>query len=186
MSLKIFKKHGLLKSRPRWRKPDTIVLHHTGGSSLSGAESHLKSIGLGYHYMIDRDGSVYEYGPPTSYMSHAYRRNANTIGISYVGGYHTNARKHVNMPINVKQYESLTSLMRKLKHDIPSIKRFTGHKHIDPRTKSSRWPAKPDPHWPGDTVRGYVTGENWERDEDNMDRLSELVDLPWYSELKGQ
>lgn len=162
---------------PRLISPHTIIIHHTAGGNLSGAESALKSRGLAYHYMIDKDGTVYEYAKPSRRTYHAYKRATGTVGISYVGG-----RTAADF-INEAQMASLEELIVKLKREYPTIKKLSGHKHMDPRTKSSRWPYKVDPYWPGDTPNGYVDGHNWKNDRYHMDRLCKLSGLQFYSEL---
>jgi N-acetyl-anhydromuramyl-L-alanine amidase AmpD len=135
------KKHGRLKSRPRIVSPRTIVIHHTGGGTITGAEDTLKRRGLGYHYMIDGDGTVVEYVPPSRRCAHAYRNNTGTIGIAYVGGGDFGA-------CNEGQYISLIELCRDIKKEYPTVKNVTGHKHIDPRG----W--KIDPRWSGEPPNG--------------------------------
>jgi N-acetyl-anhydromuramyl-L-alanine amidase AmpD len=159
------RKHGYLKSRTRRRGdshqlPTTIILHHTGGGTIAGAEITLKNKGLGYHYMIDGDGSVIEYAKPDRYMSHAYRNNHNTIGISFVGGGKYGA-------CNQAQYVSIIELCRDIMKEYPSVKYLTGHKHVDPRG----W--KIDPRWSGEPENGV----NWDIDYRWMDHLREKTKL---------
>lgn len=168
---------GILKARHRWVKPTKIVIHHTAGGSLSGAVSHLKKLGLGYHYLIDKDGSVSCYVPPEKLCYHSFKRSGDSIGISYVGG---QTPEHA---INEKQMEALIHTIKHVKNRVPSVKYLTGHKHVDPRTKSSRWPNKVDPYWPGDTQKGYVDGHNWVNDEKYMGMLCSATGLEFYSEL---
>lgn len=40
--------------------PKAIVLHRTGGSTASGAISAFKSSGIGTHFVVDKDGTVYQ------------------------------------------------------------------------------------------------------------------------------
>jgi hypothetical protein len=76
------------QGQPR-KTTDGAIFHHTGGRSLSGAIATLKSRGLGYHYMIDRDGSIVPYMPDNTVAYHAGPTdknpkfgNWNTIGIA--------------------------------------------------------------------------------------------------------
>ena len=168
---------GILKARWRARKPTKIVIHHTAGGSLSGAVSHLKKLGLGYHYLIDKDGSVGMYVPPEKLAYHSFRRSGDSIGVSYVGG------RTPEDAINSVQFESLIQTIKAIKKRVPTVKYLTGHKHVDPRTKSSRWPNKVDPYWHGDTKKGYVDGTNWINDEHYMGILCKETGLEFYSEL---
>lgn len=164
--MKIVNKLGTLnRRRERAVDPEYIILHHTAGSSLSGAENALARRGLGYHYMIDNDGTVHQYGNPRDLMFHSYRKNHNSMGISYVGGYTP------RNAINRMQYDSLIELLKRIHRIAPGAKYLTGHKHIDPRTKSFRYPYKVDPYWPGDTGGGYISGENWINDRIMMEQI---------------
>lgn len=162
--IKIIEKHGMFRNRPRGWPIHTIVLHHTAGGTLSGAEATLKKRGLGYHYMIDKDGQVYEYVRPNRFTAHAYRRNVGTVGISYVGGGKYGA-------INLEQRQSLIKLMKVLKEEFPRLKKITGHKHVDPRG----W--KCDPRFPGEPELGV----NWAIDKKYMNQIAEATDMVFVS-----
>lgn len=77
-----------------------IVFHHTGGRGLESAMSTLNSRGLGYHYMIDRDGRVVPFMDPNSVAYHAGKTdknpkfgNWNTLGIAAVAKDNTDVTK---------------------------------------------------------------------------------------------
>ena len=92
---------------PRRYSPEMklIVLHHTGGDSeeeredLAGEERvraiyqwHTVKNGwgdIGYNYLIDRDGVIYEgrAGGDKVIGAHAYCANAGTVGIALIGNY---------------------------------------------------------------------------------------------------
>ena len=154
------KKHHFLRSSFTSIPPKTIVLHHTGGSSIVGAEETLKKRRLGYHYMIDGDGTVIEYASPSRRMSHAYRNNTGTIGVSFVGGGRFGA-------CNKEQYTSIIELIKDIKREYPSVVAFTGHKHIDPRG----W--KIDPRWSGEPPDGI----DWDIDKKWMLHIKEQTGL---------
>jgi peptidoglycan hydrolase-like amidase len=85
------------------KKIDLIVVHHTavavGGDDRSGVERvraiyqyHAVSRGwgdVGYHYLIDEDGQIYEGKSGGDYVvaGHAYCNNVNTIGIALLGNF---------------------------------------------------------------------------------------------------
>lgn len=152
--VKLVQKHGMLKSKRRMRRPNRIILHHTAGGTLGGAESTLIQRGLSYHYMIDKKGVVHEYVPANRKAFHAYGYNTGTVGISFVGG-----GKYGG--VNGPQYDAVVSLMKILKSDYPSIKDFSGHKHADKRG----W--KIDPHFEGEPADGV----DWGIDRDHMKGL---------------
>lgn len=82
---------------------DLIVVHHTAvavaGDKRSGVERvraiysyHAQSRGwgdVGYHYLIDEDGQIYEGKAGGEYVvaGHAYCNNVNTIGIALLGNF---------------------------------------------------------------------------------------------------
>ena len=73
------------------KKTDGIIVHHTGGRGLQGAISTLKARGLGYHYMVDQDGSVTAFVPDDQKTWHAGTTdkkpeltNSNSVSISLV------------------------------------------------------------------------------------------------------
>jgi N-acetyl-anhydromuramyl-L-alanine amidase AmpD len=45
-----------LSTRARSGRPTLVVLHATAGASAMSSINHLRSVGLGYHYIIARDG----------------------------------------------------------------------------------------------------------------------------------
>lgn len=96
---------GHALDEPTWRaqpqRPRAFVVHHTatsdGGASPAAVVRaidvyHRVTRGwgdIGYHYLIDHEGRIYEgrSGGPTSIGAHAYDFNEGTIGIALVGSY---------------------------------------------------------------------------------------------------
>lgn len=72
-----------------------IVVHHTGNPAdddLSAAEIHASHLaqgwsGIGYHYVIRKDGTVERGRPKWAVGAHAYGRNRDTIGIHVCGNF---------------------------------------------------------------------------------------------------
>jgi len=88
--LKKSSEDDVVQGSPR-KSTDAVILHHTGGRSLSGAVSTLKSRGLAYHYMIDRDGKIVPFMADNAVAYHAGSTdkkptvgNWNTLGIAAV------------------------------------------------------------------------------------------------------
>lgn len=127
-------KHGGLRPLPA----DTVILHHTGGMSLSGAVSTLKARGLSYHYIIERDGKVHNFVDPRFIAFHAIRHNHYSVGISFVGG--GNEPQHA---VSFAQAEACRALLADLVRRMPSLRFICGHRH---RTISGKW----DPQLPGE------------------------------------
>lgn len=85
------------------KKVDLIVVHHTAvgvkGDERSGAERvraiyqyHANSRGwgdVGYHYLIDEDGEIYEGKAGGDFVvgGHAFCHNVNTVGVALLGNF---------------------------------------------------------------------------------------------------
>ena len=79
---------------------------------------------IGYHYLIGRDGTIYQ-GRPVNYQgAHVSGANPNNIGVSVIGDF-----SH-KLP-NSKQLKSLQSILGYLrkKYQLPATKVY-GHKHL--------------------------------------------------------
>ena len=75
---------------------DMIVLHHTGGNDIDASAEqihgwHKKNdwAGIGYHYVIRKDGTIERGRPEWAIGSHAYGENSHTIGIHVSGNFDT-------------------------------------------------------------------------------------------------
>lgn len=71
-----------------------IVLHNSGVSVLQDVETihnyHKNSLGwagIGYHFYVRKDGSVYRGRPEDTVGAHAYGSNGDSIGICFEGNY---------------------------------------------------------------------------------------------------
>lgn len=138
-----------------------VILHDTAGPTLKSAEDTLIQRGLGYHYMIDRDGVCYEYATPSTRMNHALGWNAGTVGISFVGGGGFGA-------VNEAQIEAVIFLINitiavKTKH---SVKVLTCHKYVTTE-------GKVDPEFPGDPPNGSIRSI----DEAFLNRIASATNL---------
>ena len=78
----------------RRSRTDAIVIHHVGGTDQEIPASkihewHLanKWAGIGYHYVIHKDGTVERGRPMNSVGAHCCDHNHNTVGICFVGDY---------------------------------------------------------------------------------------------------
>ena len=73
---------------------DMIVLHHTGGNDIDASAEqihgwHLNNgwAGIGYHYVIRKDGTIERGRPEWAIGSHACGENSHTIGIHLSGDF---------------------------------------------------------------------------------------------------
>lgn len=73
---------------------DMIVLHHTGENDIDASaeqihEWHIGNgwAGIGYHYVIRKDGTIERGRPELAIGSHAYGENSHSIGIHLSGDF---------------------------------------------------------------------------------------------------
>ena len=106
-----------LEFRSLTERPEThmLVVHHIGeiDRDVSAEEVHSWHLangwaGIGYHYVIRKDGSIERGRPRTNIGSHAYGFNSQSIGINVVGDF------MVGEP-NEAQLDSLVNLLADLK-----------------------------------------------------------------------
>lgn len=105
-----------------------IILHHTASASATVEDinnSHLNRgwAGIGYHFLIQPDGTIDEARPIKYVGSHCAGNNSSSIGIALVGDF----RK--TKPTK-QQLESLEMLVAELKDQYPSIKRVLNHNDL--------------------------------------------------------
>jgi hypothetical protein len=149
----IFTHYGMKENEPTIH-PKMIVIHHTAidgfnlsfqtmyGSILPKARNEIKKEGLlnvSSHYLIDRDGTIYQLLPDTVFARHTIGLNLIAIGIENVGG-----RK---LPLTTAQLNSNEKLVRSLKQKYPSIEWMIGHKEYGKFRGSKLWMEKDDAYF---------------------------------------
>lgn len=94
------------------KKTNMIVIHHTGNpvdDDLPAEEIHASHkaqgwSGIGYHYVIRKNGSIERGRPHWTIGAHAYGENSHTIGIHVCGNF------EIAKP-TAKQIEALSMLI---------------------------------------------------------------------------
>ena len=84
---------------------DMIVIHHTGNPTdddLSAEEIHQSHLnqdwaGIGYHFVIRKDGTIERGRPEWAIGSHAYGENSHTIGIHVCGNFEIGAPTEIQL-----------------------------------------------------------------------------------------
>ncbi len=73
-----------------------LIIHHTAADPSLGieviAQKHVETLGwpaIGYHFVIERDGRIYETNDLTTVSFHARQANASTLGIAFCGNFDT-------------------------------------------------------------------------------------------------
>jgi len=87
-------------------------------------------LGIGYHYVIRRDGTIEKGRPEERPGAHAYGYNQTSIGICLVGGLSTRKRPHNNF--TPKQFNSLRDLIKDIFRRYSAVRKVVGHRDLDP------------------------------------------------------
>lgn len=122
---------------------DQIVIHHTGNpvdDDLSAEQIHASHLmqgwaGIGYHYVIRKDGTVEAGRPLWASGAHVYGHNYNTVGIHLCGNFELVAPTPA-------QIESLAYLVGYLcdEYDItPDAAHVVGHRDLMATACPGRW-----------------------------------------------
>lgn len=82
--------------------------------------------GIGYHWLIDRDGTVAKGRPMTSVGAHVIGHNTGTIGVSLFGGFGSAATDRFAEHFTAAQDAALRRLIADIKAQT-TIERITGH-----------------------------------------------------------
>ena len=111
-------------SRERTQNVRRVIIHHTAGSTLSGALNALRDRGLSYHVIIDVDGTSQTLVPYDRVAFHAGNANDDSIGISLVG----------NMTTRQPYDAQIATLQKLLKEIFNSfeIMQVLGHSDVGP------------------------------------------------------
>lgn len=136
---------SFVKALSRRESTDMIVIHHTGSvrDVDFGAEKihemHVNQgwAGIGYHFVIRKDGTVERGRPEWAIGSHAYDENGHTIGIHLSGDF--NAAEPTE-----KQIEHCAILVANLCEDysIPTDRdHIVGHGELDPEVTPKGCPG---------------------------------------------
>ncbi|MDO4536032.1 MAG: peptidoglycan recognition family protein [Clostridium perfringens] len=113
-----YKWGGLLRGG---NKPQRLVIHHAAADNLSPEEIHKMHLdrgwsGIGYHFYIRSDGTIYRGRDENKVGSHVAGNNTNTLGICLEGNFQESG-------VSKKQLDALLNLgiYLCLKYDISDI-----------------------------------------------------------------
>lgn len=82
---------------------------------------------IGYHYLIDRDGTVQDGRPIRRAGAHVKGHNSNSIGISLFGGKGGTASDQFQDNFTEDQEQALIALIADLRERFPEITKISGH-----------------------------------------------------------
>lgn len=119
------------------KKTDLIVVHCSATKSHTDIGVHEIDMwhkqkgwnGIGYHYVIRRNGNVEHGRNKDAVGAHVQGHNASSVGVCMVGGVGEDLRGQDNFTDD--QYESLEVLLRELKGMYPNCK-IVGHRDLSP------------------------------------------------------
>ena len=130
-------------TRPRW------MADKTGADRVREIERmHVEENGwraIGYHWLVDRDGTVYPGRPEEQTGAFEPRVNRTAIGICLLGGFGSAATDQFATNYTPAQDEALRELIEDIKARHPSIAKVTGHNDYSskacPGFNVARWYA---------------------------------------------
>ena len=109
---------------------EQIVCHHSGVTVLQSVEiihDYHKNTkgwaGIGYHFYVRKDGSIYRGRPENTVGAHAVGANYNSIGICFEGNF---SKEEMGQP-QLKAGQELIAYLKE-KYNISKI---VGHKNVD-------------------------------------------------------
>lgn len=82
---------------------------------------------IGYHFLIDRDGTVVAGRPLAVAGAHVQGHNKTSVGISLFGGHGSNANDPFEKNFTPEQDDALRELITSLQVQYPTIKKVSGH-----------------------------------------------------------
>ena len=96
---KTYKWNGKLSNR---KSTNRIILHHAESKSCTADDIHRWHLangwcGIGYHFFVRKDGSIYRGRPEGVVGSHAKGSNSDSIGICFEGSYMTETMSDVQI-----------------------------------------------------------------------------------------
>lgn len=119
------------------RKIDYIVVHSS--ASPEGREDTVEDIhrwhkargfkDIGYHFIIELDGIVFEGRPISQQGAHVKGFNKNSIGVCYIGGTSNDRDRKPKDTRTPEQKPSLRKLLSDLKDMFPNAK-IVGHRDL--------------------------------------------------------
>ena len=90
---------NIIEKTYNWAKPlskrnatDLLILHHSGTTTCTPDGIHNSHVGngwagIGYHYLVRKDGTIYRGRPEDTVGAHAYGANSHSIGVCFEGNY---------------------------------------------------------------------------------------------------
>lgn len=137
-------------------KTEEIVLHHAAGNGdVQSIHKMHKNVngwaGIGYHFYVRKDGSIYKGRPLDTVGAHAYGSNSNSIGICFEGNFETEE-------MSIAQKASGAELVSWVMDRYPSIVRVTRH-------SAHNATACPGKYFPFEDIIAVIVSDKPEEEE---------------------
>ena len=134
------------RSLERRIRTDGVVIHHVGNTdkNINAAAIHRWHInngwkGIGYHFIIRKDGSIERGRPLESVGAHCYNQNEHTVGICVVGNFELARPTQAQF----RSAEKLIGAICGIYEIIPNDQTIVGHKYYNrtacPGTYLQKW-----------------------------------------------
>lgn len=125
------------------RKIDLIVVHcsatypdmNIGAVEIDKWHKERGWSGIGYHYVVKRDGTIEEGRPVEKIGAHAHGFNSHSIGVCWVGGLDEDVADSASDNRTEEQRMSMLNLLGGLKSLYPDAE-IVGHRDLPRVTKS--------------------------------------------------
>lgn len=116
------------------KQTDVIILHHIGNTNadVSAATVHQWHLangwaGIGYHYLIRKDGTIERGRPRDTVGAHCYGENWHSVGVNIVGNFETNEPTAAQ----IEAAERLVAVLCRLYGLRPSGATIKGHRDFN-------------------------------------------------------
>jgi len=167
-----------LKNRPKDNYPEYLIIHHSGGTDtqpLLDTSHHTAQMmeawheakippweGLGYHYVIHKDGAIWKGRPEHYHGAHTTNYNSKSIGICLSGNF------DASLPTK-EQENTLASLVASIRgrYNIP-LEKIVPHRAFANKTC---YGSKLSDTW----ARNLIPTENKEDIKNQIKKLLELL-----------
>lgn len=149
MTKQYIKKHYGLAVKNLKIKPEIIVLHWTAVMDLNKSFQRLypqkllsdrkdiakaSALNVSAHFLVDRDGTIYQLMPENMMARHVIGLNYSSIGIENVGG-----KANKKEDLTLAQVTANIALVKYLKQQYPDITYLIGHYEYTKMQKNPLW-----------------------------------------------
>lgn len=150
------------------KETNRIILHHAAAESCSADDVHAWHLdngwtGIGYHFFVSKDGSIYRGRPESAVGSHASGSNSDSIGICFEGNFEVETMPAAQMQAGRELVQDLQD-----RYDISLI---LGHRDV--ATAGTACPGK---NFPFDAVAYGTTDKEENKEGKVMVEVRELYE----------